>query len=113
MQPEDRKIIAESPKGTIVICLDGTMRYNAISLKDFQLAVNDELDYICTPLTYAIDNFFCLKGYKVIVVSEGVQRCINDMLLGDIGPNERELRLAHNVEKMILSGVYNIETNWK
>ena len=35
------------------------------------------------------------------------------MLLGDIGENEKELRPAHNIEKMILGGVYDIETQWR
>lgn len=69
---------------------------------------------ITTPLTYAIDNYYVMQGYKLIVKSEGKELNINRMLLGyDIGPNDKELRLSHNVEKLILSGVYDIETNWE
>lgn len=63
-------------------------------------------------LTTAIDNYYCLRGYRLIVQSEGRERCINDMLLGDIEENEKELRISHNIERMILSGVYGLEVQW-
>lgn len=113
LDKKTRKIIKESPKGTIIINLDGNIIYNCVSLKDFKLALKERKEYITTPLTTALDNCLCLDGYKLIVQSEGRERCINDMLLGDIGPNEKELRLAHNIEKMILGGLYDIETEWK
>ena len=113
MNDHDRHIVETSPKGTIIVNLDGTTMYNALCLKDFQLALSREEPLIVTPLTYAIDNLYVLQGYKLIVESEGKQLNINRMLLGyDIGPNDKELRLTHNVERLILSGVYDIETNW-
>lgn len=114
MDADIRHILETSPKGTIIINLDGKAIYNAISLKEFKLAIDEERPLIITPLTYAIDNFYATKGYRVLVESEGKQLNINRMLLGyDIGPNDRELRLAHNVERLILNGVYDIETNWE
>lgn len=108
-----RKLLEESPKGTILINLDGSADYNAVSLKEFKFKLANKSKLIITPLTYAIDNFYALNGYKVIVESEGEQLNINRMLLGyDIGSNDKELRPSHNVEKMILGGVYDIETNW-
>lgn len=98
---------------TLIINLDGGCIYNAPSLKDFKLAIRNEQSCITTPLTTAIDTELCLRGYRVIIQSEGQERCLNDMLLGDIGENEKELRFSHNAEKLFLAGVYdNIETNW-
>lgn len=108
---EERDRIKKGPLGTIIVSLDGHM-YTTISLKDFKEAIARGDKTIITPLTYALDMFYVLKGYRVIVESNGKRRCINDMLLGDIGPNEKELRISHNIEKMILSGVYDIETDW-
>lgn len=108
-----RDILQNSPTGTILVNLDGEVEYNAISLKEFKQKLKDKCPYIVTPLTTALDNGLCLQGYRLVVQSEGHSRCINDMLLGDIGENERELRLAHNIEKMILGGVYDIETQWR
>lgn len=113
LRPDERKIISESPNGTILVNLDGEVNYNAVSLKDFRLAIKNGSQYIVTPLTTALDLFYCFKGYRLLVQSEGHMRCINDMLLGDIGENEKELRPAHNIEKMILGGVYDIETQWR
>lgn len=112
MDERTKYILRESPRGTIIVSLDGC-GFNAVTLKEFKELYAQSCDYIKTPLTTVIDNYYCLDGYKLIVESAGKQRCINDMLLGDIGPNEKELRLAHNIEKLILNGVYDIETNWK
>ncbi len=105
--------IRHSMKGTILVNLDGTANYNCVSLKDFILALNRGESNIITPLTTAIDTFLCCQGYRVIVESEGKRRCLNDMLLGDVEENERELRLAHNAERLFLGGAYNIETKWE
>lgn len=113
MEAHDREIIEKHERGTIIVTLDGRRPMNALTLKDFELAICAEKSLIITPLTYAIDNIYVLQGYELIVESEGKQLNINRMLLGyDIGPNDKELRLAHNVEKLILSGVYDIETRW-
>lgn len=113
LREDEIKILRECPSGTILVNLDGEAEYNAISLKEFKLKIRDGCQYIVTPLTTALDLFYCFKGYRLIVQSEGYSRCINDILLGDIGENEKELRPAHNIEKMILGGVYDIETQWR
>lgn len=114
MDKETREILKISPLGTIVVNLDGNRMYNAISLKEFKIAIKNQEKCIVTPLTCALDTHYCLMGYKLIIESEGHTRCINDMLLGEIGENERELRIAHNVEKIFMSGAYeDIETEWK
>lgn len=113
MTQEDRDLIRQSPLGTIIVNLTGDCIYNAVSMKEFKLAIKRQEPCIITPLTYALDNFYVLMGYKLIIQSGGHSRCINDMLLGDIGENEREMRIAHNVEKLFMSGVYeDIETEW-
>lgn len=113
MDEKTREILLHPTKGTILINLDGNAEYNATSLKDFQLACKRGEKYIITPLTHAIDNWFCFQGYRVIIESEGRHRCLNEMLLGNIKPNERELRVAHNAEKLFMSGAYeDIETRW-
>lgn len=114
MDIETRDRILNSDK-TLIIDLSGdNCLYNALTYKDFVLAIKEGRSYIVTPLTTAIDNGYCLQGYRVIVRSEGQERCLNDMLLGDIGENEKELRLSHNAEKLFLAGVYdNIETSWE
>lgn len=112
MDAETREILSTSPKGMIIVNLDGNISYTAISLKAFRKQIQNNSSYIVTPLTTAIDNYYCLQGYKLIVQSEGQERCINDMLLGDVGENEMKLRIAHNIEKMILSGMYGLEVQW-
>ena len=114
MDRETREILKASPLGTIIVNLDGNRVYNTISLKEFKIAIRNQERCIITPLTYALDNHYCLMGYKLIIESEGHARCINDMLLGKIGENERERRIAHNVEKLFMSGAYeDIETEWE
>lgn len=112
MDAKTREILATSPKGVLIVNLDGNANYTAISLKAFTKQIQNNSSYIVTPLTTAIDNYYCLQGYRLIVQSEGQERCINDMLLGDIDENEKELRIAHNIEKMILSGLYGLEVQW-
>lgn len=114
MDRETREIPKTSPLGTIIVNLDGNRMYNTVSLKGFKIAIKNQERCIITPLTYALDTYYCLMGYKLIIESEGNSRCINNMLLGEIGENERELRIAHNVEKLFMSGAYeDIETEWK
>lgn len=114
MNKETREILKTSPLGTIIVNLDGNRMYNTVSLKEFKIAIKNQERCIITPLTYALDTYYCLMGYKLIIESEGNSRCINNMLLGEIGENERELRIAHNVEKLFMSGAYeDIETEWK
>ena len=109
MDKETREILKTSPLGTIIVNLDGNRMYNTVSLKEFKIAIKNQERCIITPLTYALDNHYCL-----IIESEGNSRCRNNMLLGEIGENERELRIAHNVEKLFMSGAYeDIETEWK
>lgn len=112
MDAETREMLATSPKGVLIVNLDGNTNYTAISLKAFKKQIQNNSSYIVTPLTTAIDNYYCLQGYRLIVQSEGQERCINDMLLGDIDENEKELRIPHNTEKMILSGLYGLEVQW-
>ena len=112
MDAETREILSISPKGILIVNLDGNANYTAISLKAFRKQIQNDSSYIVTPLTTAIDNYYCLRGYRLIVQSEGRERRINDMLLGDIGENEKELRISHNIERMILSGVYGLEVQW-
>lgn len=114
MDKETKNIISKSPNGIIRIVLDGDKDiYTSWSLKDFHEQLNNKDTYIVTPLTTAIDNFYCLKGYRVIIESEGKVYCLNDMLLGiNTNDNEREMRLAHRAERMFLSGCYEIKTDW-
>lgn len=112
MDAETREILSTSPKGMIIVNLDGNISYTAVSLKAFRKQIQNNSSYIVTPLTTAINNYYCLQGYKLIVQSEGQERCINDMLLGDVDENEMELRISHNIEKMILGGLYGLEVQW-
>lgn len=99
----------------IQVILDGDPGlYTAVTYKDLMLALRARERVIITPLTTAIDNGLTLDGYRVEIISGDRTLCLNDMLLGEgLGPNDKELRLAHNAEKLILSGVYDIETSWK
>lgn len=114
MNEKDVITLMKSPKGTIIVLLDGCPEdYTCISKKDFDIQLNRKDKYIVTPLTYAIDNYFAFQGYKVIVKSENTEYCLNTMLLGLTKENEKELRAAHNAERLFLSGCYNIKTNWR
>ena len=113
MNKSDNTIIARSPVGELIILLDGEPnQYNCISYKELQLMTKNNCPHIVTPLTTAIDTFYTYRGYRVIVKSEDKEYCLNDMLLGDTKPNEKELRTAHNAEKLFLSGCYDIKVNW-
>ena len=114
MEEKEFITLSTSPKGTIIILLDGCVEdYTSISKKDFDIQMNRGDNYIVTPLTLAIDNYYCYQGYKVIVKSENTEYCLNHMLLGLTKENEKELRATHNAENLFLSGCYNIKTNWR
>lgn len=114
MDEKTKDIIRKSPRGRIVIELsDERAIFDAITYKEFQLAIKRGDRYIVTPLTWAIDNYYCYQGYKVIVKSENTEYCLNHMLLGLTKENEKELRAAHNAENLFLSGCYDIKTNWR
>lgn len=112
-----RKILEESPKGEIWVCLDGSMEYNAIDLKSFNKALRDGNKKIITPLCYAMNNELCLRGYKLYVINhfngEEQKLCINDLLLGKEKDGQKSLRPAHNIERLILSGEYDIRIDWE
>lgn len=112
---EEAKHIIENSDKLIKIILDGKPEdYTATSYKDLMLALTHKDKFIVTPLTWAIDNGLTLDGYRVEIYSEGKMLCLNDMLLGKgLNENDKELRITHNAEKLILSGVYDIETSWQ
>ena len=112
---EEAKHIIENSDKLIKIILDGKPEdYTATSYKDLMLALARKDKFIVTPLTWAIDNGLTLDGYRVEIYSERKMLCLNDMLLGKgLNENDKELRLSHNAEKLILSGVYDIETSWQ
>ena len=39
--------------------------------------------------------------------------CVNDLLLGRKKDYEKDLRPAHNIERLILNNVYDIRTDWE
>jgi len=114
MDAETKYIIEHSDK-LIKVILDGEAQdYTAVSYKDLILALRTKTPFIITPLTCAIDNGLTLDGYRVEIYSKGKMLCLNDMLLGrGLDENDKELRISHNAEKLILSGVYDIETRWQ
>ena len=114
MIEELRHIIATNPKGRIIIDLSNEDAYfTAITYKEFQLALERGYEQIITPLTTAIDNYYCCLGYRVLVCSESQTICLNDLLLGiKKNDNDKDLRLAHNAEKLILNGVYDLKVKW-
>ena len=66
MTEELRYIIATNPKGRIMINLsDEDACFTAITYKEFQLALERGDEQIITPLTTAIDNYYCCLGYRV------------------------------------------------
>lgn len=114
MTEELRYIIATNPKGRIMINLsDEDACFTAVTYKEFQLALERGDEQIITPLTTAIDNYYCCLGYRVLICSEGKTLCLNDLLLGiKKNDNDKDLRLAHNAEKLILNEVYDLKTKW-
>lgn len=116
---EQKKLLQTSPKGTIYVCLDGSMEYNCIDLKKFKRLIKKTVEpvFIITPLTIVIDNYYPLHGYKLYVVSHfnghKQQVCINDLLLGIKKDYQKDLKPAHNIERLILNNVYDIQTNWE
>lgn len=116
---EMKNLLETSPKGEIWVCLDGSMKYNCLDLKSFNKIIRESTEavHIITPLTYAINNDFALRGYKLYVVShfngEKQQVCVNDLLLGRKKDYEKDLRPAHNIERLILNNVYDIRTDWE
>ena len=72
MDRETREILKASPLGTIIVNLDGNRMYNTVSLKEFKIAIKNQERCIITPLTYALDNHYCLMGYKLIIESDTI-----------------------------------------
>ena len=119
MTEQEKILVSQCPREQIWVCLDGSMKYNCIDLKKFKKLTTGKTEpvYIVTPLTTVIDNYYPLHGYKLYIVSHfnGVRQqvCVNDLLLGNKKPEEKDLRPAHNIERLVLNGVYEIQTNWE
>lgn len=118
MTEQEKSMVSQCPRGQIWVCLDGSMKYNCIDLKKFKKIIREkEPVYIVTPLTTAIDNYYPLHGYRLYIMSHfnGVKQqvWVNDLLLGHKKLEEKDLRPAHNIERLVLNGVYEIQTNWE
>ena len=74
----------------------------------FNRAIKSEVEEIITTQTHAIDSRYYLNGYDIILMSKGYQIKFSDILSGKYSNYIREIRIAHNWEKMFYADLFNI-----
>lgn len=85
------------------------------TLKEFEEAIKRQDKIIETTQFHALSSKYFEKGYDIFIISEGKQIKMSDILRIEKAPFTygREIRLAHNWEKMFHSGVFNIPYSWE
>lgn len=84
----------------------------AYTWEAFQAELALESEEIYTTLLDAVDSSYYEKGYDIIVISEGKYIKFSDLLR--IGFNGREIRTAHNWQRMLKNDTFApaIRANW-
>ena len=84
----------------------------AYTWEAFQAELALESEEIYTTLLDAVDSYYYEKGYDIIVVSEGKYIKFSELLR--TGFEGREIRLAHNWQKMLKNDIFApaIRANW-
>lgn len=107
---------------TIYVVLDGdesliednSSKCHANNLKDLLKAIENRIPEIITPLTCIVSATIMEKGYNIIVYSEGKSVDFYDMANGDTSKSDgREIRFTQNWEKMLYSGCFDVEVDWR
>lgn len=94
----------------LIVNLDGSRPYTCVSKKELDQALaNPNIKQIITPLTTAINTYYCLHDWELIVESDKKALCVNDLIL------DGSIRIAQNAEKMILGGIFDnlVRTDWE
>ena len=89
---------------------DKVLANTTYSLKDFQKAIKKEKTDIHTTQTKAISAYYYDKGYDIKVVSENKTILFSELLKDE---ENRQVRPTQNWEKMVLSGCFNIKSDWE
>ena len=84
----------------------------AYTWEAFQTELALESEEIYTTLLDAVDSTFYEQGYDIKVISEGKYILFSDLLR--IGFNGREIRTAHNWQKMLKNDTFSpaVRANW-
>lgn len=82
------------------------------SLKGFMTAWKERRAKIYTTQIHAISERYLQAGYDIKIISEGKVILISDLLEGKNSEVNRDIRITQNWEKMLLSGCFNINTEW-
>ena len=80
----------------------------SISLAETEWQLNHDVERINTPQTHVISTTWLVKGYRIFV--HMLDDKIVEMKLGYMGDNLKEIRVAHNLEKMVLAGCFGNAT---
>jgi len=68
-------------------------------------AINNNVNYIVTPITTCFSQVNVANGYTVYVQNEDKGICLNKLI------ENGEIRYSQNAEKMLLSGCFGIVKN--
>lgn len=75
-----------------------------ITLEETERALNENKECIHTTQPHVCSTRWIVKGYRVFV--HMLNNEVVEMKLGYINENMKEIRVAHNLEKMLLSGLF-------
>lgn len=79
-----------------------------ITLASTEEALYNDCDRVDTTQTHVCSTKWLVKGYRIFVHMLNGE--VVEMKLGQIGNDNREIRVAHNLEKMLLAGCFGEAT---
>lgn len=79
-----------------------------ITLEETEKALNNNKEYINTTQPHVCNTVWIVKGYSIFV--HMLDEKIVEMKLGHIESCAKEIRVAHNLEKMLLAGCFGNAT---
>jgi len=78
------------------------------STNSFQVALENNEQLIHTYLTSALSTENLIKGYKIFCYM--LDDKVVELKMGDMGENFKEIRVSHNIEKMVLANCFGFAT---
>lgn len=92
----------------IWFCTCHTGEINCNTLFDIEIALNEGLTYIHTYQVQAVSTSLIEMGYRIFVHPH--KGPVFEITLGACANTDREIRLGHSLNKMLVNGVFDTET---
>lgn len=80
----------------------------AVSLEETENNLNNNIQRVDTPQPHVCNTKWIAKGYRIFVHMLDGETV--EMKLGQIGDNLKEIRVEHNLEKLLLAGSFGKST---